>query len=115
MQLLEDQPCLRSPALATTFGAFHSFSPSYPSSEVGSQFIMGGAEVKVNVLTATCSDLQKLLTVGEIKSTDLVDLFLDYIEKHNHLGLELNAMISKTLFPGHWLLQKLNIKCISSL
>jgi hypothetical protein len=57
---------------------------------------MGCAKDKVDVLTATCSELQKLLTEGEIKSTDLVDLYLAQIEKHNHQGLKLNAMISTT-------------------
>jgi hypothetical protein len=57
---------------------------------------MGCAKDKVDVLTATCTELQKLLIEGEIKSTDLVDLYLAQIEKHNHQGLKLNAMISTT-------------------
>lgn len=34
---------------------------------------MGGVEKKVDVLTTICLETQKLLTAGEIKSTDLVN------------------------------------------
>ncbi|MCJ1359552.1 MAG: hypothetical protein MMC33_009554 [Icmadophila ericetorum] len=47
-----------------------------------------------DVLTATCIELQRLLSDGKIRSTDIVDLYLDQIDKHNHRGLKLNAMIS---------------------
>ncbi|PVH72325.1 amidase signature enzyme [Cadophora sp. DSE1049] len=53
-----------------------------------------GGHSKIDPLTATCVELQKLLGTGEVKSTDLVHLYLDQIEKFNHQGLNLNAMIS---------------------
>lgn len=49
-----------------------------------------------DILNITASDLQRLLRGGEIKSTDLVELYLDQIAAHNHHGLKLNAMISIT-------------------
>lgn len=48
----------------------------------------------IDVLTATATDLQKLLTAGTLRSLDLVDIYLDQIQRHNHQGLQLNAMIS---------------------
>ncbi|KAI1427361.1 amidase signature domain-containing protein [Xylaria sp. FL1777] len=51
---------------------------------------------KINLLTATGSDIQTLLTNGDVRSTELVELYLDHIEKHNHNGLKLNAMIATT-------------------
>ncbi|KAF2968412.1 hypothetical protein GQX73_g5175 [Xylaria multiplex] len=50
----------------------------------------------INLLTVTSAELQKLLTSGQVRSTELVELYLDHIEKHNHNGLKLNAMISTT-------------------
>ncbi|TGO31342.1 hypothetical protein BPAE_0001g02420 [Botrytis paeoniae] len=47
-----------------------------------------------NVLTATASDLRQLLQGGKVSSVQLVDLYLSQIERHNHRGLKLNAMIS---------------------
>lgn len=49
-----------------------------------------------DVLTATAADLQKLLVDGEIKSTELVEIYLKQIDRHNKRGLKLNAMISTT-------------------
>jgi amidase len=45
-------------------------------------------------LVATASDLQKLLDDGDITSEDLVNIYLAQIEKHNHHGMKLNAIIS---------------------
>ncbi|KAK0123881.1 hypothetical protein ONS95_008873 [Cadophora gregata] len=53
-----------------------------------------GEHIKINPLTVTCVDLQRLLNTGEVTSKDLVHLYLDQIEKLNHQGLYLNAMIS---------------------
>ncbi|KAF5878209.1 putative amidase family protein [Botrytis fragariae] len=47
-----------------------------------------------NVLTATAGALRKLLQGGKVSSVQLVDLYLSQIERHNHRGLKLNAMIS---------------------
>lgn len=49
--------------------------------------------MSVNVLTATASDLRKLLDVGEVTSVELVKLYLEQIAKHNHQGRKLNAVI----------------------
>ncbi|KAJ5157295.1 uncharacterized protein N7482_008395 [Penicillium canariense] len=48
----------------------------------------------IDVLTATASDLRKLLDSEEVSSVELVGLYLDQIAKHNKQGLMLNAMIS---------------------
>ncbi|KAH8601749.1 amidase signature domain-containing protein [Bisporella sp. PMI_857] len=48
----------------------------------------------IDVLTASGEDLQALLKEGKTTSMELIDLYLDQIKKHNHHGLELNAMIS---------------------
>ena len=45
-------------------------------------------------LIATVSDLQHLLDDGVVTSTDLVNIYLAQIEKHNHHGMKLNAIIS---------------------
>ncbi|KAI0532344.1 amidase signature domain-containing protein [Xylaria digitata] len=50
----------------------------------------------INLLTVTSAELQKLLTDGQVRSTELVELYLNHIEKHNHNGWKLNAMISTT-------------------
>lgn len=48
------------------------------------------------MLTTTVSSLQKLLATGSITTSGLVPIYLDQIEKHNHNGIKLNAMISIT-------------------
>lgn len=48
----------------------------------------------IDVLTATASDLRKLLDSGEVSSVELVGLYLEQIARHNKQGLMLNAMIS---------------------
>lgn len=45
--------------------------------------------MSVNVLTATASDLRKLLDAGEVTSVELVKLYLEQIAKHNHQGRKL--------------------------
>ncbi|PYI09724.1 amidase [Aspergillus sclerotiicarbonarius CBS 121057] len=48
----------------------------------------------VNVLTATATQLGQLLQTGSITSVDLVEAYLAQINKHNHAGLGLRALIS---------------------
>ena len=50
--------------------------------------------VNLDVLTATVADLRHLLARGEIHSVDLIKVYLDQIDRHNHKGMELNAVIS---------------------
>jgi amidase len=57
----------------------------------------------VDLLTATSTELQKMLADGSIRSIDLIGLYLAQIERDNHTGLKLNAMISVT--PEHVLRQ----------
>lgn len=49
---------------------------------------------KLDLLTATVGDLRQLLTRGEVNSVDLVKKYLDQIDRHNHRGMMLNAVIS---------------------
>lgn len=48
----------------------------------------------LDVLTTTAVDLQEKLTKGVFTSEQLVTVYLDQIEKHNHNGLHLNAVIA---------------------
>ena len=50
-------------------------------------------QVHIDVLTATAAELQSLLEDGKISSLDLVEIYLDQIEKHNHRGMKLHAII----------------------
>ncbi|KAJ8128010.1 hypothetical protein O1611_g5628 [Lasiodiplodia mahajangana] len=61
--------------------------PNYPKLDVLAD---------INLLTVTAVELQELLTNGHIRSTELIELYLGHIEKHNHSGLKLNAMVSTT-------------------
>jgi amidase len=45
-------------------------------------------------LVATASDVQKLLEDGTVTSEDLVNIYLAQVQKHNHYGMRLNAIIS---------------------
>lgn len=54
------------------------------------------AAASLDLLTVTSTELQELLSNGSITSLDLVDVYLDQIERENHDGLKLNAMISIT-------------------
>jgi hypothetical protein len=47
-----------------------------------------------NVLTATASELQDRLRAGTLTSVEIITTYLTQIEKHNHAGAKLNAMIS---------------------
>ncbi|KAH6999086.1 amidase signature domain-containing protein [Ilyonectria sp. MPI-CAGE-AT-0026] len=48
----------------------------------------------VDLLTLTAAELQSLLTDGATTSAKIVDLYLAQIEKHNHAGIKLHAIIS---------------------
>ncbi|KAI1357390.1 hypothetical protein F5Y08DRAFT_324429 [Xylaria arbuscula] len=50
--------------------------------------------LKVNLLKITAVELQKLLSDRLLTSRDAVKLYLAQIAKHNHTGLQLNAIIS---------------------
>lgn len=72
-----------------------SHSPSVTPTSVKKQDSARSLEVQslIDVVTATSSDLQALLAAGKVRSTEIVNLYLDHIERHNHQGLNLNAMI----------------------
>lgn len=46
-----------------------------------------------DVLTATASELQGRLKAGTLTSVEIITTYLAQIEKHNHAGAKLNAMI----------------------
>ena len=48
----------------------------------------------LDLLTATATDLRQLLARREVSSVDLVKGYLDQIDRHNHKGMELHAVIS---------------------
>lgn len=47
-----------------------------------------------NVLTATATELQQHLAAGTSTSVQIVNSYLAQIEKHNHAGAHLNAIIA---------------------
>jgi amidase len=47
-----------------------------------------------DVLTATASELQARLIAGTLTSVTILCVYLDQIEKHNHAGAKLNAIIT---------------------
>jgi amidase len=47
-----------------------------------------------DVLPTTAAQLQTLLTKGKITSVQIVETYLQQIEKHNHAGAKLNAVIA---------------------
>lgn len=51
-------------------------------------------DVHLDFLTATVADLRQLLAHGKVSSSDLVKGYLKQIDKHNHKGMWLNAVIS---------------------
>ncbi|KAI8713744.1 Amidase domain-containing protein [Fusarium sp. LHS14.1] len=55
---------------------------------------MYAMEIKVDALTLTAAQLQRLLEAKVVTSVDVVKLYLAQISKHNHAGLHLNAIIS---------------------
>lgn len=54
----------------------------------------GALDMPLDVLTATAHELQVNLENRTTTSWDLVQLYLEQIEEHNHNGLRLNAVIS---------------------
>ena len=48
----------------------------------------------IDLLTATVADLRQMFATGEVRSVDLVKNYLGHIERHNHKGMNLNAVIS---------------------
>jgi amidase len=51
----------------------------------------------VDLLTLTIEELQSLLSCGAVSSVAVTAKYLDQIEKHNHAGLKLNAVITVAL------------------
>lgn len=47
-----------------------------------------------NPLTTSAAELRDLLQSGRLTSVDVVDTYVAHIERHNHAGLKLNALIS---------------------
>ncbi|KAI3401004.1 hypothetical protein diail_709 [Diaporthe ilicicola] len=62
---------------------------------------LGNASTSLDLLTVTSTELQQLLSNGAITSVDLVDLYLDQIERENHQGLILNAINDFSHTQGH--------------
>lgn len=60
-----------------------------------------------NVLTATATELQNLLAAGTFTSVQIIETYLAQIEKHNHAGAHLNAIIS--VAPRQLVLQRATI------
>lgn len=48
----------------------------------------------LDLLTLTAADLKTLLEDGAVSSVDLFELYLAQIDKHNHNGAKLHAVIS---------------------
>lgn len=48
----------------------------------------------MNLLTATASDLRKLLETGKCTTVDIVKEYLTQIALHNHYGMKMHAVIS---------------------
>lgn len=59
---------------------------------------------KIDPLTSSAADIQQLLEDREVTSSELVIQYLDQIEKHNHNGMKLHAVIS--VAPKNLLLQR---------
>ena len=51
-------------------------------------------DVHLDFLTATVTELRQLLAHCKVSSVDLVKGYLEQIDKHNHKGMRLNAVIS---------------------
>jgi amidase len=51
-------------------------------------------EQLIDVLSVTAADLQSLLTEGAMTSLELVQLYRDQIQRHNHDGLKVNSVLS---------------------
>jgi len=48
----------------------------------------------IDVLTITADELQSLLSKGDLTSLELVHLYRNQIEQHNHRGMKLNAVLN---------------------
>ena len=51
-------------------------------------------DARLDILTATVADLSQLLARRKVSSVDLVKGYLGQIDKHNHEGMRLKAVIS---------------------
>lgn len=47
-----------------------------------------------NLLEASAADLQSLVASGKLQSVDLMTKYVEQIERHNHDGMKLHAIIS---------------------
>jgi hypothetical protein len=73
-----------------------------PKAEIGGSLsglklaptVSGAHEWRFDVLTTNVADLQVLLHSGRKTSVNLVNDYLDQIERHNIAGLEIRALIS---------------------
>lgn len=54
----------------------------------------GNPAASLDLLTITSTELQRLLSNHYVTSENLVDAYMDQIQRQNHNGLKLNAMIS---------------------
>ena len=68
----------------------NSPSPEYPKDD----HLQYSNDVYLDFLTATVADLRQLLARREVSSSDLVKGYLKQIDRHNHKGMRLNAVIS---------------------
>jgi amidase len=57
-----------------------------------------------NVLTMTAIELETLLHEGSLTNVQIIETYLVQIEKHNHAGAKLNAMI--TVAPRELVLKR---------
>lgn len=55
---------------------------------------MAPAAAHIDVLTVTASDIIAMLKNGTTTTLELVQLYFDQIDRHNHEGMKLHAMIS---------------------
>jgi hypothetical protein len=70
------------------------FSPSGPEIVSASFDWYQSPIMDLDLLRTSAGDLQALLSSGQLQSTDLVAAYLDQIERHNHNGMKLHAIIS---------------------
>ena len=68
----------------------NSLSPEYPKDS----HLQYSKDVYLDFLTATVADLRQLLARREVSSRELVKGYLKQIDRHNHKGMRLNAVIS---------------------
>lgn len=72
---------------------YPELGPSRRRAELGRIQDITTNRVPLDLLTATVADLRQLLSRGEMHSVDLIEVYLDQIHRHNHRGMELNAVI----------------------